>query len=84
MAKHLFGLRKQFSKIGFFVGAHGAMEMDFPHVFHGECLYLQLLVLMAVDPCFGHMSRPKEARGVPRMTSYVPVEDDSASLSFTS
>jgi len=50
--------------------------MGFPHVFHGEGLYRQLLVLMTVYPCFGHMSGSKEAGGVPSMTSYdyVPVE----------
>lgn len=30
--------------------------MGFPHVFHVEGLCLQLLVLMTVYPCFGHMS----------------------------
>lgn len=37
----------------------GATKMGFPHVFHEECLCLQLLVLMTVYPCFGHMSSIK-------------------------
>lgn len=37
--------------------------MGFPYVLHGEGLYLQLLVLMTVYPCFGHMSPIKGGLG---------------------
>lgn len=39
------------------------MQMGFPHVFHGEGLYLQLLVLMTVYPRFEHMSPIKGGPG---------------------